>query len=102
MVLTSGRGEGRAGQLLGVKPEGDPLRRVAPDGQSAGNRLAGEAVAEAAHIASAGGMIRSAHRHSLRTETLERERKERPAQPATPRSGAPPARARGKSLMAPA
>src|SRR5262245_43669406 len=45
------RRERRAGQLLGIEPVLHPLRRIAPDWERAGERLAFEGVAEARHIA---------------------------------------------------
>ncbi len=51
LICAARRGEGRAGQLLGVKPVGATLRRVAPDRQRTGQRLGFETVAEPGHIA---------------------------------------------------
>src|SRR5262245_40635940 len=45
------RRERRAGQLLGIEPVLHPLRRIAPNWERAGERLAFEGVAEARHIA---------------------------------------------------
>src|SRR5690606_41427699 len=45
------RGERGTGQLLRVQPVRDPLRRVAPDRQRAGDGLGGELVAEARLVA---------------------------------------------------
>ncbi len=56
------RGEGGAGELLGIQPVGRPLRRIAPLRQRAGQRLGGEVVAEAAVIAQ-----RAQRRGALRT-----------------------------------
>ena len=46
-VLRPRRGEGGAAELFGVQPVRHPLRRVAAFRQRAGNRLAGEVIAEA-------------------------------------------------------
>ena len=51
LVAAARRGEGRAGQLLGIEPVGAALRRVAPHRQRAGQRLGLKAVAEAGHVA---------------------------------------------------
>ncbi len=50
-IAAARRGEGRTGQLFGVKPVGAALRRIAPDRQRAGQRLGLKTVAEAGHIA---------------------------------------------------
>src|SRR5581483_5767484 len=51
LIGAARRGEGRAGQLLGIKPVSGTLRRVAPDRQRARQRLRLKAVAEAGHVA---------------------------------------------------
>lgn len=51
LVGAARRGEGRAGELLGIETVGAALRRVAPDRQRARQRLGLEAVAEAGHVA---------------------------------------------------
>ena len=51
LVGAARRGEGRAGELLGIEPVGAALRRVAPDRQRAGQRLGLKTVAEAGHVA---------------------------------------------------
>ena len=51
LVAAARRRERRAGQLLGIKPVGAALRRIAPDRQRAGQRLGLKTVAEAGHIA---------------------------------------------------
>ena len=65
------RGEGRAGNLLGVEAVGALLRRVAADGQRARQRLRLEAVAEAGEVfdaalphGQAGGDLRANRAHS--------------------------------------
>src|SRR5690606_4386040 len=50
-VVAARRGERRARKLLGVEAVRDPLRRVAPDRQRAGDDLGGELVAEARLVA---------------------------------------------------
>ena len=50
-VRVSRRRKGRAGDLLGIKPARDALRRIAPDRQGVGQRLGGEFVAEAGLVA---------------------------------------------------
>src|SRR5690606_27716396 len=49
------RGEGRAGDLLGVEAVGTDLRRVLADRQRARERLGRELVAPAAHVAGLAG-----------------------------------------------
>ena len=57
-ILGARRGEGGAGQLLGIETESGALRRIAPLGQRAGHRLAREVAAEARHHP---GLIRFSH-----------------------------------------
>src|SRR6185503_294166 len=58
-VLVPGRGEGAARQLLGVKAEGGPLRRVAALGQRAFHCLAFEMAAEAGQVPHSGRLLPS-------------------------------------------
>ncbi len=51
LVGAARRGEGRAGELLGIEPVGAALRRVAADRQRARQRLGLKAVPEAGHVA---------------------------------------------------
>src|SRR2546423_3313006 len=51
LVAAARRREGRTRQLLGIKPVGATLRRVAADRQRAGQRLGLKAVAETGHVA---------------------------------------------------
>src|SRR5688500_2731523 len=49
-ILSARRGEGGAGQLLGIEAESRLLRRVAPLRKRAGHGLGGEMIAEAGHV----------------------------------------------------
>src|ERR1700689_4727574 len=64
-VGNSRRGEGRTRKLLGIQSERTALRGVAALRQRPRQRLAGEFVAEAAHVSSGFGRECAHRRHSM-------------------------------------